>query len=757
MKLRVLLLGSMVAACAGHASRPAPAAIATSATPPPASTAVESTRALVLGPDASAIDEARMARYPEPGWNVPRAVKIAPDGESITYLASENGSETMALFSFRRDTRTTSVVLRAVDLSKSEQALSREEELRRERQRLRGDGITSYQWARHAPIMLIPYQGDLFLRGRDGAITRLTKTSEPELDPKLCDSGARVAFVRRGELFSIDLTTRRETKLTSGARDGVTRGLSDFNGQEEFGEPSGFFWSPSCTQIAYLEVDERKVGTAAVGGYRDGREETMTQRYPLAGSINPSVNLAIVDVATGKTRRVRFKTDGERYLGRVMWSDDGASLFLQALSRDQKELSYVRVNAPTGEATELATERSEQWLELSPMRLLSSRGEFVTTTNVDGHLHLEARSSETGASLRRLTHGAWDVTSLVAIDETRGTILFTATEQGPRERHLYAVPMDGGEVRRLSHEHGVHAITSNERGTLWIDVHSATERRPRADVIVEGQPIGELPVSRDPDLEQLKLRPTEAVHVRSPSGVMLEAALLGPRVLQPGKKHPAIVMVYGGPGAQTVFDSWSPRLLWQHLADRGFFVLQVDNRGSGGRGPAFATQVHRRLGELELADQLAGADYLAALSEVDPTRIGIYGHSYGGFMAALAMLKAPGRFAVGIAGSPVTDWRLYDSGYTERFMETPEKNPEGYAASTLSHFAKDLQGRLFLIHALMDENVHFTHTANLVDALVRANKPFDMFVFPGERHGYRRPEARAYASGTIARYFAEHL
>jgi dipeptidyl-peptidase-4 len=717
----------------------------------------EPSRFSVLPPEASAIDAAMMARYPEPGWNVPRAVKVAPDGDSVTYLASENASETMALFAYQRSTGATSVLLRSSDLPHAAQPMSREEELRRERQRQRGEGITSYQWAKRAPVMLVPHGGDLFLRGEAGAVTRLTQTEEPEIDAKLCDDGTRVAYVRRGELYVLELKTRRETQLTRGAVDGVTHGLSDFNGQEEFGEPSGFFWSPSCTQIAYLEVDERNVGTVPVVGYRDGREETMSQRYPLAGARNPRVTLRLVDVRTKTSRLVRFKTDEERYLGRFAWSENGAHLFLEALSRDQKRLSYVRVDARTADATELWNESQPTWVELSLMRHLPSREELLVTTNMGGHLHLEARSARTGAPLRALTGGPWDVTSIVAVDTARGSVLFTATAQGPRERHLYSVPLEGGPVTRLTKERGVHAITSDEKGAVWIDLHSATDRLPRAEIVVEGRSIGELPVPREPYLETLALRPTEAVHIKSPGGVLLEGALLRPRHVVPGAKHPAIVMVYGGPGAQTVFDSWSPRLLWQHLADRGFFVLQVDNRGSGGRGPAFETEVHKRLGELELADQLAGADYLASLPEVDPSRLGIYGHSYGGFMAALAMLKAPGRFAVGIAGSPVTDWRLYDASYTERFMETPENNPEGYAASTLASFAKELQGRLFLIHALMDENVHFAHTARLIDALVAAKKPFDMFVFPGERHGYRRPEARAYAYSHIARYFADYL
>jgi dipeptidyl-peptidase-4 len=245
--------------------------------------------------------------------------------------------------------------------------------------------------------------------------------------------------------------------------------------------------------------------------------------------------------------------------------------------------------------------------------------------------------------------------------------------------------------------------------------------------------------------------------VKAKSGDTLYGALLPPREMKPGEKHPVIVMVYGGPGVQTVFDQWQPSLTWQHLADRGFVVFQLDNRGSSGRGPAFEHAISRQLGVLELEDQLTGVEYLKTLPYVDASRIGIYGHSYGGFMTALAMFKAPDVFKVGVSGSPVTEWHLYDTGYTERYMSTPKENPAGYEAANLTKLAKGLKGKLLLVHALMDENVHFQNSADLIDALMAENKAFDLMVYPGERHGYRSPPARRYSARKVATYFAENL
>ena len=237
----------------------------------------------------------------------------------------------------------------------------------------------------------------------------------------------------------------------------------------------------------------------------------------------------------------------------------------------------------------------------------------------------------------------------------------------------------------------------------------------------------------------------------------LYGMLLKPRDMKANRRYPAIVMVYGGPGVQTILNQYNPRLLWQHLADRGFVVFQLDNRGSTGRGHAFESPIYRKMGDVELEDQLRGLDWLQQKPFVAKERCGIYGHSYGGYMAAMAMLRAPLRFKAAVSGSPVIDWRYYDTGYTERYMSTPQANPDGYATSELSHLASKLAGKLFVIHALMDENVHFAHTAKLIDALVAADKDFEMLVFPGERHGYRSSKARRYAYRRVVDFFVTNL
>jgi dipeptidyl-peptidase 4 len=723
---------------------------------------------------ASKVTFARMAKHIEPGWNVPRGVQHAPPvgpERLVTFLASETGDETMSLFAFDTTTGKSEVILRAKDLGDGGAVRSREEELRRERQRDRNEGITSHLWAKKAKLLVIPHGGDIFVRdfAREptGAVRRLTKTTEAEIDPKPCETGERIAFVRKGELFSIDVATGKETALTTPAAnpkskekdgDGITHGLSDYVAQEELGESSGFFWSPKCDRLVYLEVDDRPVDKIPVLGYR-GEADLMMQRYPRAGAKNPAVRVGVLELATKKTTWLGWKgNEGERYYGRFAWSDDGKALYLQTLTRDQKRLALVRVDPHTGATTEIATETNPAWVTFASMKLLKNGESFVFSSTKTGHRHLEVRSAKDGAVQRTLTSGDWDVEGIAGLDEAGGKVLFGGTKESPLERHLYTVPLAGGaEPTRLTNERGVHSARVDESGTTWVDVHSSSTRPPKGIVVRDGKVAGELPIPPDPEIEGLRLRPVEHVTIKAADGETLHGALLKPRELKGAEKHPAVVMVYGGPESQTVYDSWSPHLMWQHLADRGFVVFQLDNRGTGGRGRAVAQKVHKKLGKLELEDQIAGAAWLGSQPFIDGARIGIYGHSYGGFMAALAMLEGKGAFKAGVAGSPVTDWRLYDTGYTERYMETPQTNAAGYEASDLAKKASGLTGKLLLTHAMMDENVHYAHTARLVDALIAADKRFDLLVLPGERHGLRAPPTRVYMPERIVEYFVDNL
>jgi dipeptidyl-peptidase-4 len=291
-----------------------------------------------------------------------------------------------------------------------------------------------------------------------------------------------------------------------------------------------------------------------------------------------------------------------------------------------------------------------------------------------------------------------------------------------------------------------------------VDVYSSDKTPPRAVVAtLKGEEMGTLPLPHDPEIESLGLRTPAVFTVDSPAGVRLFGHVLAPRNIDTTRKYPLVLMVYGGPGVQTIANRWAPSLFWQHLADRGFFVAQLDNRGGSGRGQAFAAPISGRLGEIELKDQLAGLDWLETHAPIDASRVAIYGHSYGGFMALKAMFDAPTRFKAGVSASPVSDFRLYDSGYTERYLGLPDSDALGYDGTDLAKSAGKLTGKLFLIHALMDENVHFDNSARIIDALAENQKPFDLLVLPGERHGYRNMKTKEYVYRRIAGFISQAL
>ncbi|MBK9266244.1 MAG: alpha/beta fold hydrolase [Polyangiaceae bacterium] len=762
---RVLRTGfvfaALVAGCAGQtdAQRPLRPLLSEMAKEAPnASQKGDSSRGAILGADKSRIGFERIAKYPEPGANVPRKFGASPDGKLVTWLASESGDMTYSLFAFDTSTKSSRVLLRAADLPGGSKPLSREEELRRERQRQRASGISTYEWAENAPVMLVPGSGDIFVRAADGALKRLTETPEAEIDPRLCPTGERVGFVRNDDLFVIDVATGKETKLTTGGPPGTTRGQSDFLGQEELGEPHGFFWSPSCDRLVYLEVDERGVAEHPVLGYRGQGPDLMMQKYPLPGAANPKVRAGIIDVKSRKTTWLSWPADTERYMGRFSWAHDGSAVYVQTLDRRQRRLALVKVDPANGKTKELVVENSPSWIEFTQFKSLEKKPQFLWLHDVGGFMHLELRDAATGAPVKTLTSGAWNVYGITRLDEASGRVFFIGNKDATLDRQLYSVPLEGGEIKRWTEEPGVHMAGLDRNAKMVMDMHSAADRPPK--VILRklgGQVLFDLGPKPDPEVASLELRTPEFFTVTVGSGVELHGALLPPRVIEPGKKYPVVVMVYGGPHAQTVLNSWSPRLIWQHLADRGFVVMQVDNRGSGGRGPAFEAPLAGKMGDVELADQIAALDAVAKRPYVDANRVGIYGHSYGGFMAALAMLKAPDKFHVGVSASPVTDFRLYDSAYTERYLGLPKDNAAAYDTTNLTKMAGNLRGKLLLVHALMDENVHFQNAAALIDAFVAANKTFDLLVFPGERHGYRSPVVRKYAYERVIEYLAKNL
>ncbi len=722
----------------------------------------------MIGPASAGEAVARIsardvAILPHPGTVVPGSIAFSADGRSVTYLKSEGNTLSRVLWraEVASDPKP-AVIARPPDGGDTDATVSREEQLRRERQRLRDTGITQVARAEDKAWRSLPIGGDLYLLDARSDLRRLTRTAAPEIDPKLSPKNEQVAFVRLGELISLDIETGREMALTSGASDGVSNGLAEFIAQEELGRSSGFWWSPDGSRIAFQQTDERAVPQYVIAHQDSPEFSTEAYRYPFAGAENAAVRLGVVSSTGGATAWLNLsEPDRDFYLARVQW-DGPDNLLVQVLSRDQKALRLDRVDVATGERTPLVEERSPTFVNLhDDLRVVPETGEFLWSSERTGFRHLELRRRD-GSLIRTLTGGEWPVDSVLGLDARRREVWFSSGRESPVEAHAYRVSLDGGPVVRVTPEGGTHRVVVASGGDHYVDTFSDL-RTPWVTTIRDrdGRVLAVLDdAASDPRVRELALPVPSLTEFKNRDGITLHGAYYAPRNVPPGEKRPLVVMVYGGPHVQAVTDSWAMTadLTAQLLSDRGFAVWKLDNRGSSRRGHAFESSLYLHMGELEVADQVDGVRFLAASQpEVDVSRVGITGGSYGGYMTLRSLMREPSVFKAGVAIAPVTDWAGYDTGYTERYMGTPASNPDGYKDSSVIEATSSLSGHLLVIHGMLDENVHFRHSARLANALIAASRTFEFLPVPSERHSSRKVPERTYIADRLSEFFARTL
>ena len=712
-----------------------------------------------------------VARLPLPGLAHPVAVAFSPDGGLVTYLHAEDGSLTRRLYALDVETGERWLALTTAGAGVREEDLSLEERLRRERARDLGLGVTTYAWAEEADRILVPLADGVHVQdgARPGApIRKVVDAGDgPVLDPKLSPDGSMVGFVQDAELYVVPADGAAPPRqLTQGARGtGRTHGLAEYIAQEEMGRGSGWWWSPDSRRIAFCMVDETHIpvyrivhqGSALVG---EGAQED--HRYPFSGGPNAKVRLGVIGVGrTGGAQpasrppRPRWletgTEEGEAYLAKVQWGRDGL-LYAQVESRDQTELTLLAFDPVTGERTVVLEERGTPWLNLHDLFRPLADGRCLWASESSGFRHLTI-GGET------LTAGQWVVDAVEAVDEKVGVVYLTGNRASPVERHLYAVPLTGGEPVRLTPEPGSHTVVVDHERGRFVDTHSALDRPPTVTVrsLDDGRVLHAVFDERDPRVDRLGLRPPERLRLTARDGTTLYGALFRPTAGAP--PWPTIVQVYGGPHAQLVTDSWAPTAAMraQFLRQAGFAVLVLDNRGGARRGLAFEAPLHHALGGVEVDDQVDGVRFLVGAGLCDPTRVGINGWSYGGYLAAMCLARAPQVFRAAVAGAPVIAWDGYDTHYTERYMGTPQADPAAYERSSVLAHVSAIRGSLLVVHGLIDENVHFRHTARLVNALVAAGVPYELLLFPDERHVPRREEDRVYMERRISGFLAGAL
>jgi dipeptidyl-peptidase 4 len=606
------------------------------------------------------------------------------------------------------------------------------------------------QWFPDGRSLLVLAGSDLFVyqTGR-GNREQLTKSSEAEQEPQLSPDGHRISFRKGNELYVLDIASKRVTRLTRDAAETRWNARLDWVYPEELDLSTAHWWSPDSHFIAYLQFDVSQQPLYPHADLLPLRPVSEPQRYPKAGDPNADVRLGVVPAAGGRTRWMDLGGSRDDLLARVYWTPDSKSVFVERLNRIQNRLELVRADIATGASRVILREEDAHWVDLAgDLHFLRNGQEFLRTSERDGFRHIYLHSAD-GRELRRLTQGDWEVTEIAGVDESSGRVYFVSTSPTPLERHLYSVPLSGGETRRITWPAGTHSILMAPGCKNYLDTFSSFQSPPRRSVFrTDGvEQAVFLEADRTP-IEEYDLQPAQIVDVRTTDGASLQARLIRPAGFRPGRKYPAVVIVYGGPHAQDVVNEWMGPSTEQLLASRGFVVWQLDNRGSAGRGHRWETALFRNLGARELEDQKEGIERLVAMGFVDPARIGIHGWSYGGYMTLYSLLNAPELFRAGVAGAPVTDWRNYDTIYTERYMGLPADNPEGYRRSSPVHFAAQLKAKLLLVHNFEDDNVLYQNTLQMADALQKAGKPFELMTYPLKTHG---------TSGAYRRHFLETL
>jgi len=575
---------------------------------------------------------------------------------------------------------------------------------------------------------------------------RVTKTEEPETAARISPDGRRVAFVRGNDLWSYDLGSRAETRLTRDGSDAILNGTLSWVYWEEIFDRSdtGYWWSPDSTAIAFLRTDESPVDVTAFTDFSPAVPRVIRQRYPRTGRPNPKVRLGVVDLASGAVSWMEGPGLDFEYLVGVTWAPDGKSAAVQTINRDQTQLDLWRVDRATGRASKLLTDTDDAWVSQKEIQFLPDGG-FLASSEKTGYTHLY-RHGPDGALRNAVTKGDWSVRAgrfsgaarkSAGADGAHAVVYFSATEKSPLERHLYRIGLDGTGMKRLTREDGTHRVEFSPDLRFYVDDYSSRDTPPSLRIFAADGTERSVIAAPSELPSRLGLAKKEILTIPASDGFPLPASILRSADFDASTKHPVLLHVYGGPGAPMVQDRWDrDRFFDEILVRRGYVVVSVDPRSATGQSKTLERLVAGHLmSDLELNDLVAGVKWLKAQPWADGARFGIWGWSGGGSYTLLALTRSD-EFAAGISGAPVTDWSFYDSKFGESVMRTRETNPQGYAQTSFVARAKDLHGRLLLIFGTYDDNVHPQNEYAFMDALISAGKPFDVMTYPMRKHGF---------------------
>ncbi len=694
----------------------------------------------------------RLFSSPSLSGHLTRGIEWVPGSKQISYLQhSGDGTEmwTMDASSGERKILVSAAVMKEVMQPRKSSAI--------QSTGLGRAQAENYMWAPGGDSLLFIGSSNLVLLDLKTMSSRDLVSGPSDLeDPKFSPDGKLVSFVRDSNLAVVNVASAAVTALTTGGSEEILKGKLDWVYPEELDARTAYWWSPDSSKIAYYQMDERKVTRYPIMDMSSPTGAMEYTRYPQAGETNPIVHVGVVAVTGGETTWMDTGAETDVYLPRVVWLHDSSRVAVERLNRAQNRLDLLFCSASDGDSQTILTDTDPHWINISDdLYFFSDNRRFLWSSERTGYRHYYLYDVS-GKLLKPLDTGDWGVigggtfgpgaTSQAAVDEAHGYIYFSSNKDDVHDSQLYRLSLSNKSVTRMTKDPGNHGVSIAPDDSAFVDVYSNSMTPPRQDLDrMDGSRVATIDENHVAELADYHLSPVEFLNVTADDGTKLCAMMIKPPDFDPAKKYPVLIYVYGGPRAHEVVNRWGGfELLWHEMmAEKGYIIFQLDNRGSYDRGHAFETPIFHHFGKVELEDQLSGVAYLKSLPYVDSSRIGIWGWSYGGYMTLYSLLNAPGVFKAGVSVAPVTDWHLYDTIYTERYMGRPQDNPEGYKKSSPVNQAANLKDKLLLIHATGDDNVHFANTAEMLNELIDNGKyPTDLLLFPGRGHGISDAPAR---------------
>ncbi|KAL4204805.1 hypothetical protein AMTRI_Chr01g133950 [Amborella trichopoda] len=723
-----------------------------------------------------------IVQYPLPGYEAPTSISFSPDDRFISYLFSPDNTLNRKVFAFDPSTCQDNLIFNPPGGGLGESNLSSDEKLRRERLRERGLGVTRYEWTKSCskPAIMVPLPDGVYFQDVTSSSPKLklpSTSSSPIIDPQLSLDGSMLAYVRESEIYVLNLSFGEPKQLTYGTRE---------NCKEEMDRKTGFWWSLDSKYIAFTEVDATEIPIYRImhqGKSYVGSDAEEDHAYPFAGKANVKVRLGVVPSSGGEITWMDLLCGGldvpcnsEEYLARVSWMPENI-LIAQVLNRPHSRLKILKFDIHSGKRETLFVEEAESdtWINLhdclTPLLKGVDKftGGFIWASEKTGFRHLYLHD-KTGTCMGPITEGNWMVEQIAGVNENTGVVYFTGTMDGPLETNLYCTKLypDSSQPlqrpQRLTFGPGKHAVILDHLMQRFVDVNDSLETPPR--VSLHSLPDGALlrilyeqssVISR---CKRLQLVSPEIAEIKANDGTTLFGAIYKPDAKRYGPPpYKTLISVYGGPSVQFVCNSWinTVDMRAQYLRSKGILVWKLDNRGSARRGLKFEGSLKYNFGRIDAEDQQTGAEWLVKQGLAKPGRLGLYGWSYGGYLSAMSLARFPDTFSCAISGAPVTAWDGYDTFYTEKYMGFPTTNVAGYEYSSIMHHVHRIKGKLLLVHGMIDENVHFRHTARLVNAFIAAGKPYELLVFPDERHMPRKQRDRVYMEERISEFIERNL